>query len=92
MTIEQIKKKIDYCSFKGKDWEGSNVIVVEKELVFKLLDELAGKTDSIDLVSNAERTFCTCGNPSGEGNIKMINNEYLLYFCSDCGKQAQNDC
>lgn len=53
MTIEQIKKKIDYCSFKGKDWEGSNVIVVEKEMVFKLLDELASNTDIIDIVSES---------------------------------------
>jgi hypothetical protein len=34
--------------------------------------------------------FCTCGNPSGEGNIQMVNYEELLYFCCDCGKQVQN--
>jgi len=35
---------------------------------------------------------CNCGNPSGEGDIQMANDEDLLYFCCDCGKKLQNDC
>ena len=37
-----------------------------------------------------EVEFCTCGNPSGEGNIQMVNDEEMLFFCCDCGKQVQN--
>lgn len=42
-----------------------------------------------DVIVN-EVEFCTCGNPSGEGNIQMVNDEELLYFCCDCNKQVQN--
>lgn len=41
-------------------------------------------------VSVNEVEFCTCGNPSGEGNIQMVNDEEMLYFCCDCNKQVQN--
>ena len=41
-------------------------------------------------VSVNEVELCTCGNPSGEGNIQMVDDEKMLYFCCDCGKKVQN--
>ena len=44
----------------------------------------------LTLLGVNEVEFCTCGNPSGEGNIQMVNDEEMLFFCCDCGKQVQN--
>jgi hypothetical protein len=41
-------------------------------------------------VSKRHLPVCTCGNPSGECSIKMVNYEDLLYFCYDCKKQKLN--
>ena len=32
--------------------------------------------------------YCTCGNPSGEGSVKFEDEEKLIYYCADCGKQV----
>ena len=41
-------------------------------------------------VSVNEVKFCTCGNQSGEGNCEFVDDEKLVYYCCDCGKQLQN--
>ena len=54
MTIDQVKNKLAYCAFKGKDYEGNDMIVLEKEVVFEVLDKLTTKTTNIDLGSNSK--------------------------------------
>ncbi len=40
----------------------------------------------IDIVTLICNDFCTCGNPSGEGNIDFVGDEELIYKCCDCNK------
>lgn len=39
--------------------------------------------------TNPKQDLCQCGNPSKEGIVKIVNEENLLYFCCDCGKQKE---
>lgn len=53
------------------------------------LEEVEVKNISSNLlVSGNEVTFCTCGNPSKEGNCYFKGDEELIYECCDCGKQV----
>lgn len=35
--------------------------------------------------------FCTCGNPSKQGEIYFEGDEKLIYICVDCRKQVKNN-
>ena len=79
-----------------KEETGCNVGVYCKDNVWYFnqhyVEWLEAKIEALsqhDVIKN-EVEFCTCGNPSGEGNIQMVNDEELLYFCCDCNKQVQN--
>ena len=36
-----------------------------------------------------EDKYCTCGNPSKQGNVHFEGDEELIYICDDCGKRAK---
>lgn len=83
MTNEDFLKDVCPNHTENSKWNRSELLHIL---------ELYKKQLRLHFVSNNEVTFCTCGNPSGEGNIQMVNDEDLLYFCCDCEKQVQNDC
>jgi hypothetical protein len=70
----------------------NKIIKTAKDLEQGTITEIEAKNLLLCLfgVSVNEVEFCTCGNPSGEGNIQMVNDEEMLYSCCDCNNQVQN--
>lgn len=84
---EKIKAILEEHTYHVEDYKPhKNLYAIDKCEFDSIATEILGLFD----VSVNEVEFCTCGNPSGEGNIQMVNDEELLYFCCDCNKQVQN--
>ena len=88
--IEDTFRKTKMIYRHGKDETAFDRAIERSENYIELLREYFKNSVGLADVSVNEVEFCTCGNPSGEGNIQMINNEELLYFCCDCNKQVKN--
>lgn len=65
------------------------ILKIAKDLEKGTITETEAQNLLLGLFGVNEVEFCTCGNPSGEGNIQM-DDEEMLYFCCDCGKQNGN--
>lgn len=89
--IENIRAKLKngtanarpYLGAPSATWDGHtyNVKLDKVEIAF-LLAFLGG-----DIVTNEQ--YCTCGNPSKQGNIRFEGDEKLVYECIDCGKTVK---
>lgn len=68
------------------------ILEIAEKLRLELITEYEAQNLLLCLfgVSVNEVEFCTCGNPSEEGTIRMVNDEDMQYFCCDCGKQVQD--
>ena len=58
--------------------------------VSKMLHPAISKTETVQ-PSTEKEEYCTCGNPSKEGNCYFEGDEDLVYQCADCGKVRQFD-
>jgi len=45
----------------------------------------------LNKILDKDESYCTCGNPSKEGNCHFEGDENLIYCCADCGKQVKDN-
>ena len=75
-----------------KQIENNNTIPEVKAITRPMVDKFfaahLGIADKLQSIIDEMDSFCTCGNPSGEGDCHFEGDEKLIYLCADCGKQV----